>query len=273
VPDFARDEFVDAGIIFHDAEHHTILGRISRNSEIYRCIDREGRYMLFVEATERLIGDLQKDVDQIKKGIQKKVPALVEKAFLGTIIANAGFLDFSNIRSGVTDDIGEKFEWLFKGFVDAAGEKPKEDRPPAKKKEAAVEIVNDLLDHIRSYLKRRPESAFVHYSVTGGRYRFDVSFDYPDNVYLKILGLQAAKKGSVDLRNIVRAVLVLSDIKREQPEYTFGVILYVPRKLKPWLAGKTVARLWARFRESGIDLVMADSKEMKEYFQGKKLLH
>jgi hypothetical protein len=110
--------------------------------------------MLFVEGGEDIVNGLQRDVEEIKKGDSELIPHLVEKAFLRAVIPNAGFLGFSSIRSGVTDDIGEKFEWLYKRYVDARGEKPKEERPPARKK-VCVCFECRIIRMLRSRLRQR----------------------------------------------------------------------------------------------------------------------
>lgn len=273
VPDFARDEFVNGGIVLHDAQHHVIMGKVSRNPKIYKCIDREKRYMLFVESTERLIEGLREDVQEIKKGEQEKVPELVEEAFLRSIIPNAGFYDYSNIRSGITDDIDEEFAWLYRRFVDDTGKDI--EKKEMEDKESAIDVVHNLLESMSQALKQQPVVATFDYKATGRTYRFEVSFGPPENIYMKVLGMQVRKerkKGTPDLRNVLQISAVLSAMKREHPSFTFGVILHVPSNLMVDIAQETVSSAKFMIEDAGLNVVVASRSELEMYFRRKKLL-
>lgn len=268
LPDFARDEFINGGIILYDMHHQSVLGQVSRNAAKYWCIDREGRYKVFVEAAESLLSGLLEEIKAIKEGIQETgdeaVSALVEKAFMRRIMPNAGFCDFSNIRSGVTDDIDQKFKWLYKRFVHDVEEHPA--------KETAMEVVNRLLDEMREEFVVTPSEEFLWYDVTGGRYSFEVSFGHPYSLYMKVIGMQARKKGTPDLRNVLHAVTVLEDLKEDNPASTFGIILHIPNNIRPDAAQRAIEAVRSRISKSKLDLVLAVRKELITYLKQKRLL-
>lgn len=264
VPDFARGEFVNGGIVMHDAEHHNILGKVSKNAKKYKSIDGKERYMDFIESAERLVGWLREDVQEIKKGEQRKIAELVEKAFLGFIIPNAGFLDYSNIRSGITDNIDKKFEWLYKRFVYDAGKEIK--------KESPSDVADKILDSISAELRLPPTTVRFHYKVTGALYSFDVSFGPPCHIYTRVLGMQVRKSGTLDLRNVLNAITVLSDIRKEHPKYTFAVLLHVPKDVDAKVAQRAFRSIEERLGESKVDVVLLEHEEIEKYFRKKKLL-
>ncbi|MGO9613137.1 MAG: DUF3037 domain-containing protein [Dissulfurispiraceae bacterium] len=272
VPDFARGEFVNGGIIFHDAHEQRIFGKVYDRESKYKNIDRDGYYKYFIEATEDLINGLYEEVKEIKQEHHGDEAAiLVEKAFVDAVIPNAGFLGFSNIRSGVTDNILAKFHSLYKRYVDDLGSiEPEQEKKPSAKVELSI------LEPFLKELIVPPDKAAFPYDATGGTYLFDTSFRNPYHVYLKTVRMRQKKNGTVEWGNVLRNLVVLSDLKVAYPDYTFGILLYflyqtpdIDREKR--LEG-IITSLTARFRQANVDLLMAKQRDVETYLRTKGLL-
>ena len=273
MPDFARDEFVNGGIILHEAHDHSILGKVCKERSKYSSVDSQGGgYKTFIEASEALLADLIEEVaeiNQTRKGIEAAIS--VEKAFLNKIIPNAGFLQYSDIRSGITDNITEKFRSLYKRYVDDShGQVPdREDNLLSERKSRII----DLFLH---KLKAAPYEYSFPYGVTRGSYLFDISFGDPQHVYLKTVRVKPKKNGTVEWGNVLQSLAVLSDLKVSHPKYTFGILLdflyktvNIDREKK---LSETIASIATRFRQSKVDLVMANRRDVENYLVIKGLL-
>jgi len=259
-------------MIFHDAHEQRILGKVSERSSKYESIDRNGYYKHFIEAADGLITALEKDVDNIKKKSHGNVAALlVEKAFIDAVIPNPGFLGFSNIRSGVTDNVWEKFYSLYQRYVDDIA-----DAEPVQEEKPAPEVKSNIIDLFLDNLREAPHPASFPYAATGGKYLFDTSFIDQYHVFLKTVRVHPKKKGTVEWGNVLQSLVVLSDLKVIHPNYTFGILLdFLYKDLKDdrvKRALETIASLTARFKQANVDLVLADRKEVEHYLMIKGLL-
>jgi hypothetical protein len=267
VPDFVKEEFFNAGVILYDITGQKIIGKVAKKPSFLRCLD-DNNYKHFLNYTNSLIDRLQDAAKKTDSNTPMK--EILEKAFRIGTIPEAGLISFSNVKGGVTNDIQKEIEKLYRRFVTEASDKDNAEKKP--KRDIGIIRVYKILDKMKGQLKKQPtESIFDHPLIEMG-YKFEVSFNSKDNLHLKVLSIRSMENRAYELQNILSAIPILTDLKKQHKGHTFGGLLYFSPKYNKQAQESEFRKLKNRFEDDGLDCVRAEEGEMEIYFRGKNLL-
>lgn len=266
VPNFVKEEFLNAGIILYDMTEQTIIGKIAEKPALLKCLD-DGSYKYFVDYAKSLIKRLQ----DIAKKTDSNTPMkeMLGKAFKTATTPTAGLVSFSNVKGGVANDIEAELNGLYDRFITAEDSKGKGETKP--KRDIAIVKVYEILDRMKNRLKKQPTESFFDHPLIEMGYRFEVSFNEKDNLHLKVLSLRSTMNYAYELQNVISAITILSDLKKQHEDHAFGGLLYFSPKYNKQAQEDEFKRLKKRFEDDGLDCVRAEEREMVEYFTIKQL--
>lgn len=269
VPDFATDEFMNAGIIMYCMDDHSIKAKLIDTTSRLECFDPDGDHAFFLELANDVIEYLQNQVVKIKKaGETMYMQETINKAFTTIARPDSGLISFSDIKGGLADDYDKEFEEIYDDYV---GVKIKKGHQ-GPRGIIAVTQVYEMIGRIQHRLKKKPSTRSFDHPFARGKFLCEVSFNDTDNVNLKVLSLRARTGQPHEMKNIHVALPVLSDLKQRNPDYVFGALIYFPPQYEKHMQETEFDILQKRFAQSKLDCVRADEKEMLKYFSEKKLV-
>jgi hypothetical protein len=269
VPDFATDEFMNAGIIMYSLDDNSIRAKLIDTTSRLECFDPDGDHAFFLEIANDVIEYLQDQVAKIKKtGENMYMQEIINKAFSTIARPDSGLISFSDIKGGLADDIDKEFDEIYDEYV---GSKIKK-KPRGLWGNLAVTKVYEMIDRIKGRLKKMPERRSFNHPFMDGSYKCEVSFNDTDNVNLKVLSLRPVAGTPHRLENIFAALPVLSTLKKQHKKHHFGGLIYFSPKYNRQLQEKEFSSLTETFKKNHLDCVRAEEKEMIKYFSEMKLV-
>lgn len=268
VPDFVKEEFFNAGLILYDMGNQKILGKIAERPAILKCIGN-GDYKYFSEYANGLIESLQ-DISQ-NTDSSTPVKEMLEMAFKRYTTPESGLASFSNVKGGITNDLEKEFEHLYGKFIVEDAAKNIQEKEIKPKRDIAVMKVYEMLHGIRDRMKKYPEGSVFNHPLVEGGYKFEISFNGRDNLHLKVLSLRVIKNHAFELQNILSAITILSDLKKQHKNYTFGGLIYFAPRYNKRAQESEFYKLRDRFGKDGLDCVKTEEQELIKYFKNKKL--
>lgn len=269
VPDFATDEFMNAGIIMYCMDNHSIKAKLVDTTSRLECFDPDGDHAFFLELANDVIEYLQDQVARIKKaGENMYMQEIINKAFTTIARPDSGLISFSDIKGGLADDYDKEFNEIYDEYV---GSKIKK-KPRGLRGISAVTKVYEMIERIKGRLKKMPDKRSFNHPFIAGDYKCEVSFNDTDNVNLKVLSLRPIAGEPNRLENIFAALPVLSALKRQYKKHHFGGLIYFSPKFNRKLQETEFQSLTETFRKNHLDCIRAEEKEMIEYFTGKNLI-
>lgn len=267
IPDFVKEEFFNAGIILYDMTGQKIIGKVAKKPSFLKCLDSSS-YKYFADYAISLIKRLQDTAKKTDSNTPMK--EMLEKAFRTGTTPEAGLVSFSNVKGGITNDIQKELENLYEKFITEASDKDNAEKKP--KRDIGIIKVNKILNKMKGQLKKQPtETVFDHPLIEMG-YKFEVSFNERDNLHLKVLSLRSTMNYAYELQNVISAITILSDLKKQHKGHTFGGLLYFSPKYNKQAQEDEFKKLKNRFENDGLDCVRADEKELEKYLGMKNLL-
>ncbi len=269
VPDFATDEFINAGILFYDATTNTVRTKLIEDIERLKSFAPKSDYQFFLKYAKMLTEEIKKTADSAKKKGGMTVSDIIDGAFKRLTTPDSGMLTFSDIKGGVTDNLNEEFNEIFGEYI--SSKTPEKRNRTHLSTSLAASHVYAIIDRLRSKLKKMPYEKSFHYPVTEGTYKCEVSFNSEDKVYLKVLSLRTVQNYAYEIQNILSAVTVLSDLRKLYKGAFGGLIYFSPKYSQPTQAAE-FARLKERFAHDKLDCIKSDEKSMLQYFKNKHLL-
>lgn len=270
VPDFATDEFINAGIIVYDMDKNEIRSKLVDDTSRFECIDPDADYDFFMRIANDIVDEIENRIKKLKQTDNVLLTKIIEKSFYAIVQPDPGILSFSDIKGGITQNIDKQLETLYHEYIGAKIIK-KPHRKETSRRNYAVTNVYRMIDKIKDRLIKKPEQKSFYYGVTEKQYPFEVSFNERDNVYLKVLSLRTSHNNPSEVSNIFSAIPILSDFKKEYKDYTFGGIFYFHPKYNHKAQEKEFERFQKRFSDEALDCIKAEEKEMLQYFSAKKL--
>ncbi|MGO9013992.1 MAG: DUF3037 domain-containing protein [Dissulfurispiraceae bacterium] len=267
VPDFATDEFINAGVIMYCLEDNSIRAKLVDTTSRMECFDPDGDHAFFLTFARDRIEALQGETAKLKKSENIFLQELIERKFTSTTTPSSGMISFSDIKGGLTNDIDKEFEEIYDEYV---GSKiKKKTRGPWGN--LAVTKVYEMIDRIKDRLIKMPVRRTFSHPFIAGEYKCEVSFNDTDNINMKVLSLRPEVGKPHRLENIFAALPVLSSLQKQHKGHHFGGLIYFSPKCDKQLQRTEFDRLTKIFSESHLDCVRAEEKEMVKYFSEKKL--
>jgi len=117
LPDFVREEFVNVGLILLDMTHIRFRARMAKTGRRLRAFDSHGSYARLLEYSHFMLKDLETDVNRIRIKKKEMSEKDMSSLFSDATKETAGMISFSNIKSGITDNIAQEFARLYRRFV------------------------------------------------------------------------------------------------------------------------------------------------------------
>lgn len=268
VPDFVKEEFFNVGIILYDMTGQKIIGKVAEKPIGLRCYGKEN-YKYLLKYADTLIKNMQQAA--AGAGDNAALKDMLDTAFVAGTVQESGLLSFSNVKGGLTDDIEQEFKRLYDRFIteDCAEDKSRLEK---QKRDLSVVKVYEILEGLKGRLKKWPtERVFEHPLIEGG-YKFEVSFNNTDNLHLKVLSIRSKQNRAHELQNILSAIPILTDLKKQYKGHTFGGLIYFSPKYNKEAQAAEFGRLKRRFTEDGLDCVGADESGITSYLRNRRLL-
>lgn len=267
VPDFVKEEFFNVGVIFYDMTGQKIIGKVAEKPLGLRCHGKEN-YQHLLKYANTLIKNMQQAAAGV--GDNAAMKDMLDTAFVAGTVQGSGLISFSNVKGGLADDIEQEFKRLYDRFIteDCVEEKPKVEK---QKRDLSVVRVYEILEGLKDRLKKWPtERVFEHPLIEGG-YKFEVSFNNTDNLLLKVLSIRSKQNRAYELQNILSAIPILTDLKKQYKGHIFGALIYFSPKYNKEAQAVEFGRLKRRFTEDGLDCVGADEAGIVSYLRNRRL--
>ena len=211
VPDFATDEFLNAGILVFDADNKIVMTKLTDDSSRFECFDPGGDHDFFMKIASDVLRDIKSRIDKIKQSQDLLMQDTIEKTVKMLVKPKSGMNLFSEVKGGLTLDINKELDKLYDVYIGSKIIK-KQRRKEVLPRDYAIQQVYKMIGKIKKRLKTVPVSKSFDYPLSDKGYTCEVSFNGNNNINLKVLSLRIVKKHTYEMQNIFGAITVLSDL-------------------------------------------------------------
>lgn len=271
VPNFMREEFINAGLVLYDMTGQTIIGRVIDRDRKLKCFDSEGNFKHF----QKYVNDLMAYIDvafqeklQIRQDV--RLSDTLQKAFSMATVPSAGLISFSDIKGGLTANIQKEFDTLFEKFVGR-----KEAAPEQKiiSHHSVVKSVYHILWDYYPQFENFPFQKKFYYNLTETDFTCEVTLVREHAaMFMKVLSLRTKKNYPHEMQNILSSITVLSDLQKNISHSKFGSIIYFSPKYDKEAQDSEFVRLQKRFRESNLECIKATKPDIERYLIDNKYI-
>lgn len=273
IPNFAREEFINAGLILYDMTGQTILGRVLEGNHRLKCFDCEGNYKHFKQYSDDVLTYIDAALQKMRRSRDNvSLADTLHKAFAMATVPSAGLISFSDIKGGLTHDIQQEFEILFEKFV---GGKKAESVDKIISHQSVVKSIYEILGDLRNKADFYITPRTFHYKLTDSNFTCEVglsAYQHPTENYMKVLSLRTKKNYPHEMQNILSSLTVLSDLRKEHSFANFGSLIYFSPKYDQKAQESEFLRLKERFRESNLDCIKATKPDIERYLIDRRFI-
>lgn len=273
VPNFVREEFINAGLVLYDMTGQKIMGRVLEGNSRLKGFDYEGNYRHFQQYSDNVLTYIDAALQKMRRSREDvSLADTLHKAFAMTTVPSAGLISFSDIKGGLTHDIQQEFDILFEKFV---GGKKTDSVDKIISHQSVVKNIYEILRDLQNKTVFDIAPKTFHYKLTDSKFTCEVglsAYRQPMENYMKVLSLRTRKNYPHEMQNILSSLTVLSDLRKEHTYANFGSLIYFSPKYDQKAQESEFLRLKKRFRESNLDCVKATKPDIERYLIDRRFI-